>query len=456
MIGCPLLVSLSNRPNVSRLAVLRACLSGNAIAALLTAVAGGWRGITIARILAGTFAASVPVAQVAVADVVPPGPQTSKALSRVASAASLGIVIGPAAGGLAAEFARTVLHVPRHLEPRFTFAASGLFALSVLLITSRVRLPAAASAAPPPPPSPAAQDADGPLGDDAAAARGSSMEVGGATTGRAAPPVPVYAQPIVRWIALVCSFSVTTGIAIYSLFAQRFLGYGQPQISAAQSSAAAASLVAQLILLPRMLDTVGEATSCVVGLLVLGLCTGANAIVRTQPYHFMLYVISRAGHAFTETSNAAITASASTPATRGRNLALLQSVRTPRAARRTPRHDSLRHARRPHPRRHGCTTAPSLPLMGPRALPHTQSRARASSRRWSPRTCLRSPPAALASAARVSARPGLCRSSWLLRWRCSPRRRLCCFAGSPRTHEARLTAEATTPTRRAASVETKE
>ena len=321
MIGAPLLVSLSNRPNISRLAVLRACLSGNAIAALLTAVAGGWRSITIARILGGTFAASIPVAQVAVASVVPPGPQTSKALTRVASAQSLGIVIGPAAGGLVGEFARTVLHVPRHLEPRCTFAASGLFTLCVLLLTSGVRLPAAASAAPPPPPSPAAQNAEGPLAD-------SSMEVGGATTGRAAPAVPAYAQPIVRWIGFVCAFSVTTGIAMYSVFAQRFLGYGQPQISAAQSAAAAAALLAQLVLLPRMLDRVGEAYSCIVGLLVLGLCTGGNAIVRTQPYHALLYVLSRAGHAFTETSTAAIAASASTPATRGRNLALLQSVQS--------------------------------------------------------------------------------------------------------------------------------
>ena len=87
MIGCPLLVGLSARTGISQLTVLRACLMGNALAAIGTAVAGGWRGITCARILAGFFAASVPVAQVAVADVVPPGPQTSKALSRVASAA---------------------------------------------------------------------------------------------------------------------------------------------------------------------------------------------------------------------------------------------------------------------------------------------------------------------------------------------------------------------------------
>ena len=42
MIGAPLLVALSNR--VGRLTVLRACLAGNAFAALLTSGAHTWHG----------------------------------------------------------------------------------------------------------------------------------------------------------------------------------------------------------------------------------------------------------------------------------------------------------------------------------------------------------------------------------------------------------------------------
>lgn len=62
MLGCPLLISLSNR--VGRLPVMRACLAGNAAAALLTSIAPSWQQIAFVRILAGFFAASVPVAQV--------------------------------------------------------------------------------------------------------------------------------------------------------------------------------------------------------------------------------------------------------------------------------------------------------------------------------------------------------------------------------------------------------
>ena len=49
MLGCPLLVALSGR--VGRLAVLRTCLAGNALASLLTASASGLRGIFFARCL---------------------------------------------------------------------------------------------------------------------------------------------------------------------------------------------------------------------------------------------------------------------------------------------------------------------------------------------------------------------------------------------------------------------
>lgn len=107
MVGCPLLVNLSSK--VGRLTVLRACLAGNALASLITAAATGWREVACARALAGFTAASVPVAQVAIAEFMPPGKATSKALSRVASAASLGIICGPAAGGLVGELARSRL-----------------------------------------------------------------------------------------------------------------------------------------------------------------------------------------------------------------------------------------------------------------------------------------------------------------------------------------------------------
>ena len=162
MLGCPLLVALSGR--VGRLAVLRACLAGNAVASLLTASASGLRGIFFARCLAGLTAASVPVAQVAVAEVCPPGPATSTALSRVASAASIGIIAGPGFAALIAELGRRVSVVGDSavVASRLVFLASGVFAVAVLLLTGRVRLQTPTPTATPPPPLPTAVAAAAP------------------------------------------------------------------------------------------------------------------------------------------------------------------------------------------------------------------------------------------------------------------------------------------------------
>ena len=157
MLGCPLLVALSGR--VGRLAVLRTCLAGNALASLLTASASGLRGIFFARCLAGLTAASVPVAQVAVAEVCTPGPATSTALSRVASAASIGIIAGPGFAALVAELGRRVPAVGASAvaASRLVFLASGGFAVSVLLLTGRVRFQTAAATPQPPPQQPQQQ-----------------------------------------------------------------------------------------------------------------------------------------------------------------------------------------------------------------------------------------------------------------------------------------------------------
>ena len=328
MIGCPFLVSLSNKAGIGRLAVLRACLGGNALAAILTAASRSWGQITIARILAGFFAASVPVAQVAAADVSEPGPQTSKAISRVSSAASLGMIVGPAFGGLAAELSRRLFNVPPSLESRCAFAVSGVFAAIVLVLTAGVRLPGAKTSAVVSSGSSSSGSSEEMSSSSSSDEDSSAGAVAAAEAEEGGEDDVWFGQPLVRWIAVACSYSVVTTVAVYALFTTTFLGYGQADISLSQSAAAAAALVAQLLVLPRMIDFVGEAVSCAVGLTLLGLCIGGSALIRLQPFHFFLFVFARAGHALAEVSNAGLTARISNPIKRARNLALLQSFQS--------------------------------------------------------------------------------------------------------------------------------
>lgn len=209
MVGCPLLISLSGR--VGRLHVMRVCLAGNAAASLLTACASSWQQIAFARVLAGFFAAAVPVSQAAVTDVVEPGPSTSRALSQVAAASSLGIVAGPAVAGLIAEFATRFLGTPAHLVPPIVFAASGIFAAAVCVVLA-IRSEA----------KPTQNTAQ-------------FLESGSSHSSRTSPKKNAwFAQPVVRWIALMTSWSLTLAVATYALFATRFLGYAQSHINGSQ------------------------------------------------------------------------------------------------------------------------------------------------------------------------------------------------------------------------------
>ena len=142
LIFTPVVVRISNR--VGRFKVLRACLLGCALAQLLIVQAStplalaiehahsnptGFpaglirapppvvivrrstmeyprlqastpAGVVFGRFVCGIFAASVPVAQAAVTDLVSPA-QSALALSRVSAVSQLGVVVGPALGALA-------------------------------------------------------------------------------------------------------------------------------------------------------------------------------------------------------------------------------------------------------------------------------------------------------------------------------------------------------------------
>ena len=223
MVGSPLLISLSER--VGRLAVMRACLAGNAAASLLTACMGTWSQIALVRILAGFFAASVPVSQAAVTDAVTPGPAMTKALGQVAAASSLGIVAGPAVAGLIAEIAARAGAPAGSLTP-IVFAASGIFAGMVCLYLTATSVEsrpdnqncnAPGRAHAPPPAGPSASAQPNAVGEHAAEEE-----------------VLWCAQLLARWIAFMTSWTATLLVSTYALFATRFLGYTQANINASQ------------------------------------------------------------------------------------------------------------------------------------------------------------------------------------------------------------------------------
>jgi len=153
LICCPLLVTASN--TIGRSNILRICLAGASVSQLLITLSSSIYGVIFGRFLGGVFAASVPVAQAGVTDLVPSS-QSALALSRVSAASQLGVVVGPAFSACGAALL-AYLGLPAHLRVRGVFAASALFALGVLGVLSLAAGAAAGSL--PSPPRPAAATA---------------------------------------------------------------------------------------------------------------------------------------------------------------------------------------------------------------------------------------------------------------------------------------------------------
>ena len=321
LVCCPLLVKTSGR--IGRTTILRTCLAGASISALVITLSSSIYGVIFGRLMAGVFAASIPVAQAGVTDVVRPS-QSALALSRVSAVSQLGVVIGPAFSALGAA-ALGALGVPSHLRVRGVFATSGLFALGVLGLTRGAASAAASAtdapsrggaeskpAAAAPPPAPSAEAA-------AAAAR---------LPGASAVHSGAFAQVLLRAIALAVGWSLTLCVSTYCLFGSAFLGYAQPQLSATFSAGAALTVLTQLAIVPRVVKRLGEHSACALGMGALWSSLAGFSLVKGQPFHVGLYLTARLGAGVADTSTATLVARSSDGSDeRARNLALIQSTR---------------------------------------------------------------------------------------------------------------------------------
>lgn len=301
-----MLVRQSNR--LGRPRILRVCLAGATASSFLIAFSSSLTGIIAGRLFAGIFAASVPVAQAAAADMVPSN-LTALALSRVAAASQCGIIVGPAFSAiLIAVFG--FLGLPQSLQLHAVFASSGVLSICVLVFGGFRIVPAAG---------------DG-IKDSSSAARASERAQSIASL--PLPHITKSVQPILRLIALAVGWSLTLSVYGYALLAPRFLGYEQAQLSATFSVGAAVTILVQLVVFPRLVARVGEPASCTLGLSALSVGLVGAALVRTQPAHSGLYLLNRAGSGVADISIATLVSQASpNKEMRARNLGLIQSTR---------------------------------------------------------------------------------------------------------------------------------
>jgi len=335
MVCGPIAVKASSR--VGRQRMLRTCLLGATAGQLLIGISPNVWGILVGRLMGGIFAASVPIAQAGVTDIVPPA-QAALALSRVSAASQMAVVVGPmASAGGAALFA--LIGVPAHLRVRAVFLASAVFASLVFALNRKM-----AEAVPSPPSVPPAPPAAAPVVSWFDSGERLTAESTAAKVAKAVLPKPVgnvplpgtaairdadrLAQLMLRAVALTVGWSLTLCVSTYCLFGSTFLGYAQPQLSATFSAGAAFTVLTQLAIFPRLVKRVGEHVACAMGLTLLSCGLGGAALLKAQPFHSALYLACRIGSGVADTSTATLVARSSRGSEdRAKNLALIQSTR---------------------------------------------------------------------------------------------------------------------------------
>jgi MFS family permease len=311
MVCCPLMVSLSTK--IGRRQTLRLCLLGAALSSIVIASASTIPLLIVARFLAGVFAASIPVAQAGVTDIVPPH-QTAMALSQVSAASQTGLVIGP----IASAFIQGLLvsmGVPSKYLVRGVFAASAMFALVALAL---------GGAGVDEPTSETSEQEGVPTAtnSDTATVTSSRNETS------ESQHQPGYVQPSLRLIALLAGWALTLSASTYSMFSSKFLDYGQQQLSAAMSLGAAATILTQFFIVPRLVQRVGVHLSDTVGLWAVSMGLVGTSLLRAQPLHTIFYLLIRVGTGIVDTSTATLVARYSNGRDeRGRNLGMIQSTR---------------------------------------------------------------------------------------------------------------------------------
>ena len=132
---------------------------------------------------------------------------------------------------------------------------------------------------------------------------------------------------MLRAITIVVGWTAILSNSIYGLFAPRFMGFQQPQLSVTYS-VAAALMVGTQVVFPRIVEGIGVHRACAAGIAATGAGIGGLALVRVQPLHSALYMLNRVGASVADTATAALVASSSPDReARSRNLALLTSTR---------------------------------------------------------------------------------------------------------------------------------
>ncbi|TFJ86976.1 hypothetical protein NSK_001310 [Nannochloropsis salina CCMP1776] len=297
-IGCIVMGSISDR--CGRRQVMLCCLMASFVSLSLVARAKTLPQVAIGRVIGGMFGGFVPLAQSAVADLVPVEGR-AKFLGRIQACMGAGFVAGPLLGLLGSRG----LHLDsRGILKRAAILPALAFSYGLVFIketkdavaidrTFRKKESRAASLASSPPSLPKARDA-----------------------GWSIPSFPVRLL-ILNGFLLMYAFSVET---VYAMFIKDNFGYGETALGAVFALNGIAVGLLQVFLIKNLFARLGKHVMLAFGNLLLALGMVGLSLLRYKLWHFSMFSLHIIGYAISDTALASLISRYSAPEHQGRNL----------------------------------------------------------------------------------------------------------------------------------------
>ncbi|KAM3569762.1 hypothetical protein VYU27_008142 [Nannochloropsis oceanica] len=303
--GCIVMGSISDK--YGRRQVMLCCLVASFVSLSLVARAKTLPQVAFGRVIGGMFGGFVPLAQSAVADLVPVEGR-AKFLGRIQACMGAGFVAGPALGLLGSRVfeldSRGILKRAAIL-PAVSFCYASVFIketkASVLLDRAR--------------------RSQGNIGS-------STSSTSTVTTARPTPlstpmdenvafPILPVRLLVLNGFLLMYAFSVET---VYAMFIKDNFGYGETALGAVFALNGIAVGLLQVFLIKDLFARLGKHVMLAFGNLLLALGMVGLSLLRYKLWHFSMFSLHIIGYAISDTALASLISRYSAPEHQGRNL----------------------------------------------------------------------------------------------------------------------------------------
>jgi DHA1 family tetracycline resistance protein-like MFS transporter len=295
-LGCAVMGGVSDR--FGRKPVLLGCLVGSFLSNLIVSQSTSLPQVTFGRIVGGIMGGMTPIAQSAIADVVPLELRP-KFMGRLQASVGAGFILGPTLV--------TLLKALFAISTRSTFLVAMLFPLMGLLVCA-TRLQETKSSSSP------ALDVAGVEGEELAAHSASAEAI----------PLPIMLL-VFNGFLLMYAFSIES---VYAMFIKDNFGYGETVLSTLFALNGLMVGILQVFFMKSIVGYLGKHVMLITGNALLALGMAGLSVVRNRFFHFVLFSVHILGYSMADTALVTLISRYAGKNMQGRSLGLNQAAQS--------------------------------------------------------------------------------------------------------------------------------